>query len=79
MAHQSRLARMVLEACIAVSQADDRLHPSEVEQVRVVRQALGLESDPGNAPAQLGRRVPLRLPVASAALPGRFHQWDTQS
>lgn len=53
---QPRLARVVLNACLAVTRADDLVHPSEVEQVRLVRDALGLAPDPGGAPARTGRR-----------------------
>lgn len=53
---QPRLARVVLNACLAVTHADDLVHPREVEQVKLVRDALGLASDPGAPPARTGRR-----------------------
>lgn len=61
---QPRLARVVLNACLAVTRADGLVHPREVEQTKLVRDALGLaadpegdpESDPENAPARTGRR-----------------------
>lgn len=52
---QPRLARVVLNACLAVTRADGRTHPREVEQVELVRDALGLASDPGGCPARTGR------------------------
>ena len=55
MASQPRLARVVLHACLAVTRADDLVHPREVEQVRLVRDALGLPSDSGGSPARTAR------------------------
>lgn len=54
MASQPRLARVVLNACLAVSRADDSIHPREIEQVRMVRDALGLAAGPEGFPAHIG-------------------------
>lgn len=53
---QPRLARVVLNACLAVTRADGLVHPREVEQVELVRDALGLASGQGGDPARTGRR-----------------------
>ena len=56
MAPQTRLARVVLNACLAVTRADGHVHPREVEQVRLVRDALGLAPETGGSPARAGQR-----------------------
>lgn len=70
LAARPRLARAVLDACLAVTRADGLVHPREVEAVRLVRDALGLAPDPGGAPARPGRRGDARyedVPVYAAA------------
>lgn len=51
LAEEPRQARLVLNACLLVSQADGLVHPAEMAAVRQVREALGLGPDPGAVPA----------------------------
>ncbi len=51
------LARVVLDACLAVTCADDRVHPGEMQAIALVRDTLGLAPEPGGSahPSEPGR------------------------
>lgn len=65
LASHPRLARVVLEACLAVTRADGLVHPREVEAVRLVRDALGLSPEPGGAPEHPARHASAPLQQAA--------------
>jgi tellurite resistance protein TerB len=46
LALQPRLGRIVMQACIDVTQADGQVHPRELEAIAQVREALGLDPEP---------------------------------
>lgn len=66
LAAHPRLARAVLDACLAVTRADALVHPREVAAVRLVRDTLGLGPDPGGAPARAGPRGDTATPTPAA-------------
>lgn len=67
LAREPREARLVLNACLAVSQADGRVHPAELEATRLVRAALGLGPDPGSVPALPPAAPPRGGPLKTGA------------
>lgn len=76
LAEEPRQARLVLNACLLVSQADGVVQPAEMAAVRLVREALGLGPDPGAVPVALPPPIPPRSPLATgaAAVSAREHR-----
>ncbi len=67
LAPQPRLGRIVIQACINVTQADGRVHPGEIEAIAQVRDALGLDPEPAvqpRAPRPRSRCEAKLLPAA---------------
>jgi tellurite resistance protein TerB len=52
LAGRKRHARVVLNACLLITAADGRVDPREVDAIRLVRDALNVEPDPGGVAAR---------------------------
>ena len=77
LAEEPRQARLVLHACLTVSEADGVVHPAEAAAIREVRLALGLDPDRGAVPALPPPRPRGPFTAPAKAVPG-IRAWDAE-